>query len=755
MSDDLSNFSLIDLFRVEAEGQIELLTRHLLNLERGPASAQVLEEMMRAAHSLKGAARIVGLDPAVQVAHVMEDCFVTAQRGSGQIARGQVNALLEGVDWLTQISKLEEAAVETWTAEHAEALANYVRALESGAHTTVSGGAALPVPPPAPAHEVAETQATVSKSEATAVEPADRVLRVTAEKLNRLLGLAGESLVESRRLEPFNRSLLRLKRVQQDLGRSLERLRESLGENAGERVQGYLQEARERATESRELLQQRMEEIDRFDRAATQLSKRLYREALAVRMRPFADGVVAFPRMVRDLARDLGKEAHLTIVGEGTQVDRDVLEKIEAPLTHLLRNAVDHGLEDAEARINSGKPLCGELRLEARHRAGVLIVTVTDDGRGVDIEAVRAAVVRKNLTTAEVAAKLSAQEVLDFLFLPGFSMKKNVTEISGRGVGLDVVQTMLKALRGTVRIQTQAGRGTTFELHLPITLSVVRALLVEISGEPYALPLATVVRVLRVDRAQIETVEGRPHFGFDGGRAALVSARELLELGEAPAGGDVWNVVVLGEKNARHGFVVDKFLGERELVVQPLDARLGKIEDVAAAAVLDDGSPVLILDVEDLRRSMSRLTAESDGAAWSRAKVADAQGQRQRVLVVDDSLTVRELERKLLASRGYEVTVAVDGMEGWNAARTGDFALVITDVDMPRMDGIELVRLIKADERLKSRPVMIVSYKDREEDRRRGLDAGADYYLTKGSFHDESLLEAVADLIGPAEEARE
>lgn len=757
MSDDLSGFSLIELFRVEAEGQIALLTRHLLALEQGPARPEALEEMMRAAHSLKGAARIVNLSPAVRVAHAMEDCFVAAQKGEVRLESARVDALLRGVDWLAQISNLKESQVESWTAEHEAGLAAYVASLsEAGpvppARDPVPVEAPPPVSSPPPPEAPAPVAAPVEKTRDEDAASADRVLRVTAEKLNRLLGLAGESLVESRRLDPLNRGLLRLKRAQQALALTLERLRESVGDAADERTAAYLREARAGADACRALLQERIEETDRLDRAATQLSSRLYREAQAVRMRPFSDGATAFPRMVRDLARQLGKEARLVVAGGHTQVDRDVLQQIEAPLTHLLRNAVDHGLESPEARAAAGKPPGGELRLEARHRAGVLIVTVSDDGRGVDLEAVRAAVVRKHLTTPEVAARLSPQETLDFLFLPGFSLKTEVTEISGRGVGLDVVQSMLKALRGVVRVQTRPGRGTTFELHLPVTLSVVRALLVDVAGEPYALPLSAVARVLRVERAQVETAEGRPHFAFEGGRTALVSAREVLELGDAPAGGDSWNVVVLGDKGARHGLVVDDFLGERELVVQPLDPRLGKVEDIAAAAVLEDGAPALILDAEDLRRSMGRITGEAGSGRWSKAKAAGAATPRKRVLVVDDSLTVRELERKLLASRGYDVTVAVDGMEGWNAARTGDFDLVITDVDMPRMDGIELVRLMKADERLKSRPVMIVSYKDREEDRRRGLDAGADYYLTKGSFHDESLLEAVADLIGGAKE---
>jgi two-component system sensor histidine kinase and response regulator WspE len=257
--------------------------------------------------------------------------------------------------------------------------------------------------------------------------------------------------------------------------------------------------------------------------------------------------------------------------------------------------------------------------------------------------------------------------------------------------------------------------------------------------------------VLRVARDAVATTEGRAHFELGGARVGLVSARQVLELPEAGATtGAEQAVVVIGEAGALHGLAVDALRGEEELVVRPLDPRLGKVPDIAAAAVLADGSPVLFLDLEDMRRSIERLAAGGRLGRWTR-EVGSGATRRRRVLVVDDSLTVRELERKLLVARGYEVEVAVDGMAGWHAARQGGFDLVITDVDMPRMDGIELTTAIKADARLSATPVMIVSYKDREEDRRRGLEAGADYYLTKGSFQDDSLLEAVADLVGPAE----
>jgi two-component system sensor histidine kinase and response regulator WspE len=256
---------------------------------------------------------------------------------------------------------------------------------------------------------------------------------------------------------------------------------------------------------------------------------------------------------------------------------------------------------------------------------------------------------------------------------------------------------------------------------------------------------------MRVSRDAVQTLEGREHVLYDGHRIGLVSAAQVLGKGAPPAEADL-PIIVLGDKTKRFGVVVEKFLGEKELVVQPLDPRLGKVKDISAAALMPDGSPVLILDVEDLIRSIELLVS---GGRLSKVQAhggGHAAARRKRVLVVDDSLTVRELERKLLENAGYIVEVAVDGMDGWNAARTQPYDLIITDIDMPRMDGIELVRLIKNDARLKVLPVMIVSYKDRPEDRHRGMEAGADYYLTKGSFHDETLLTAVSDLIGEAAE---
>jgi two-component system sensor histidine kinase and response regulator WspE len=774
MSDDLSGFSMMDLFRMEAEERLSALSQGLVALEGGAATAGAIEPLMRAAHSLKGAARVVGLEAAVRVSHAMEDCLVAAQKG--QVALGQVgvDTLLRGVDLLTQVSAVPEAEIAGWEEAHAaevEALVADLAAVQAGkapavqapAPTPAPAPAAIPVepPPPAPQPEPAPTAAEGPKPAkappppgGTAESP-DRVVRVTAESLTRLMGLAGESLVQTRRFRPFVDSLLHLRRRQTGLLETLQRLEDRLSDAkaalpAADRE--LLAKAREQAGRCLEGLGETLETIEEFSRGSEDLSGRLHHEVLASRMRPLADGIRGFPRLVRDVSRQLGKQAKFEVVGETTGVDRDILDSLEAPLNHLIRNALDHGLETPDERRAAGKDPAGTIRLEARHRAGMLQIVLGDDGRGIDLARLRAKVVEKGLTTATIAARLSDSELLDFLFLPGFSTKEKVTEISGRGVGLDVVQSMVQAVRGSVRVTSQLGKGTRFILQLPITVSVIRALLVEIAGEPFAFPLSRIDRILMLDRHDVRELEGKPHMILDGQPLGLVEAAQVLELPVPPREGGRLPVVVASDRSHRFGVVVDKFLGERDLRVAPLDPRLGKVPNLNSSSVLENGWPVLIIDVEDLIRSIDNLLT---GRRIKRLAAAEAAAQEargpKRVLVVDDSITVRELERQLLENRGYSVDVAVDGVDGWNAVRTGRYDLVVSDIDMPRMDGIQLVSHIKQDPRLSPIPVIVVSYKDREEDRIRGLDAGANFYLTKSSFHDQTFLDTVTDLIGEAE----
>ena len=765
--EQMRDASLLELFSLEAEAQTQVLNEGLLALERNPTQADQLEACMRAAHSLKGAARIVGVDAGVSVSHVMEDCLVSAQEGRLYLQREHIDALLQGTDLLMRIATpgntVTPQDIDGYVAHMNELLdPSAPSARVAPPEFDVSQLLLMPAPavPERAPEPVVEQQVEVPVE--AAAEPArrpqrltesgERVLRVTAQRLNSLLDLSSKSLVETQRLKPFLVTLQRLKRMQSTNLRAMDTLNEHLKvAGISHEAEQALVDARQMLAESQHLLGEQTAELDEFCWQAGQRAQLLYDTALACRMRPFADVLVGQERMVRDLGRALGKQIRLEIEGEKTQVDRDVLEKLEAPLIHLLRNAVDHGIETPEQRLLAGKPAEGLIRLRISHQAGLLVLELSDDGAGVDLERLRRTIVERQLSTEETVAQLSEEEMLTFLFLPGFSLRDTVTEVSGRGVGLDAVQHMVRLLRGAIVLEHTPQHGSRFHLEVPLTLSVVRSLVVEVADEAYAFPLAHIERMRDLQPEDIVQLEGRQHFWHEGRHVGLVAASQLLQRQPGQSDDETLKVVVIRERDAVYGVAVERFIGERTLVVLPLDPRLGKVQDISAGALLDDGSPVLIVDVEDMLRSVDKLLNTGRLERIDRRNRHTAELTRKRILVVDDSLTVRELQRKLLLNRGYEVAVAVDGMDGWNALRAEHFDLLITDIDMPRMDGIELVTLLRRDNRLQSMPVMVVSYKDREEDRRRGLDAGADYYLAKASFHDDALLDAVVELIGGAQ----
>ncbi|KAM3112276.1 hybrid sensor histidine kinase/response regulator [Phormidesmis sp. 146-33] len=764
----LSDASLMELFRQEVEEQATRLNNGLIALEAQPDSTQELEALMRSAHSIKGAARIVGLNAAVELAHDMEDCFVAAQSQALTLTPDQIDILFRGVDLLQTLSQTPEAQLPQWLEQHNAEFA----AVRSALNATEVHSAPIvqqvevqqieAVPTTLNVLQFNVPQSTVLQSpdrldnDNNSTTPnvleqsdqsddnnavRDRVVRVSAENLNRIVGLAGESMIAANWLQPFADSLLQLKSRQAALSKTLEALQQkTLNDDVNEPL---LDRSRRQEQDCRDLLNNRIGELEDYIRRTDNLSDRLYREVIRSQMRPFVDGVQGFPRMVRDLARQLGKQVKLNVLGESTVVDRDILKQLEAPLTHILRNAIDHGLESPEARISAQKPPEGTIQLEAFHRGGLLAITVSDDGRGIDSRQILQQVIRRNLAPPEVARQMSDAELMEFLFLPGFSLSKQVTELSGRGVGLDIAKTMAQEVGGTVRATSHLGKGTSFHFQLPLTLSVVRTLLVEIAGEFYAFPLSRIDCIVELDRTSISVAENRQYFTFNDKNVGLVSLAQVLNLPAIAPSNTLW-VVLISQQSATYGLIVDRCLGEQELVVRPLDARLGKVQDVSAAALMGDGSLVLILDVSDLVRSTNILLEA--GQVTPRQKTTTV--GRKKILVVDDSITVREVERKLLENRGYQVDVAVDGMEGWNAVRSHTYNLVISDIDMPRMNGIELIKQIKAHSRLRSIPVIVVSYRDREDDRLQGLDAGADYYLTKSSFHDDTLIQAVVDLIG-------
>jgi two-component system, chemotaxis family, sensor histidine kinase and response regulator WspE len=751
--------ALMDLFLSEVQTHTDVLNEGLLKLESMPQAREPLEALMRSAHSIKGGARVVGLEIAVKLAHLMEDCFVAAQRNQLQLGAEQIDILLKAVDALSSLGKAlgthNQAAL---VAAHSQAnqLLETLLALQNGESVV----APPPIPPTtaavvpatvASSPEVKPTVVTASEAEHSHTPETDRTVRVTAHKIERLMGLAGEVTVSARWLPPFSDSLLSLKRAHMELTVILEKLQDQLNQHDIEPSRfKELQKARDKNKECTAYLADRLNQLDVFTSTFATHADRLYREVIGVRMRPFADGAKGFPRMVRDLARQLGKKVQFEIVGKSTEVDQDIQEKLDAPLNHLLRNAIDHGIESPRERRAAGKPETGTVRMEVSHRSGMLMISISDDGRGIEPAKLRDKILRKGLAGPDIVAHLSDNELMDFLFLPGFSTAAQITEISGRGVGLDVVHSMVHEVGGVVRAEAKPGQGMRFHLELPLTLSVIRTFLVEIAGEPYAFPLTRIDRCLRLHYQEIEVVEDRQYFRFSSNNIALVNIHDVLELNSSPPQSEEISVVVVSDRFNAYGLVVDKFIGEYDLVVRPLDARLGKVPDISAVAVMLDGSPVLIFDIEDLVHSIDKRMGARRLRKISESEHLEAQRSRRRILVVDDSITVREMERKLLEHRGYQVAVAVDGIDGWNAVRSEQFHLVVSDIDMPRMNGIELVKRIKQTDHLQHLPVIIVSYKDTEEHRLQGLEAGANYYLTKSSFEDESFINAVTDLIGEA-----
>ena len=768
---DYSSFSMLDLLRTEVSEQGKVLTEGLLALEVDPTATDRLEALMRAAHSIKGAARLVGVEPIVKLAHVAEDVFVAAQNSTITLNSDHVDILLNAVDKIISISGLPEKEIAEWEESHRSELDGLVKGIvaimSGGVHEkkpvlSPVEGLASPEkksPPTNGAGEnkkIAETEIQSEKMPAaittdkSASDDKNRILRVTAERWNQLMGLAGEVKVEAGWLHPYVASLARLKRRQVELAEILDGLRSALDDMGAQKpVIQMLQHAQKKISECRSLLVEQTSDLDAYDRRMNSLSEKLHRETIKIRMRPFSDGIHGFQRMVRDIAKSLGKKVKFEINGLSIQVDRDVLEKMEAPMNHILRNALDHGIEPPAERREAGKPEQATIRITAVHSDGMLSIMIDDDGRGIDIERLREKVVEKKLVTREMAANLSEEELLEFLFLPSFSTKEEVTDLSGRGVGLDVVLDTVQKLRGSVKTSTKLGQGTRFHMRLPLTISVISSLIANIAGEPYAFPLARINRAVKLPSSNIYVVEDHQFATIDGENIGLVGASQVLGLGVQAVSDDDLAIIIIGDRHNRCGVVVDKLLGQKELAIQKLDPRLGKIPDVSAAAVLEDGTPVLILDIDDLVLSVAALIKRGSIAKITKSDSDESVESIKNILVVDDSLTVREVERNLLENAGYHVDVAVDGIDGWNAIRTfRKYDLVVTDIDMPRMDGIELVRLIKGDKYYNSVPVIIVSYKEREADRRRGMEAGADYYLTKGSFHDKSLLDAVANLIG-------
>ena len=752
---------MLELFKVEMETQIKMLSEGLLSFQRAKEDLKILEPLMRAVHSIKGAAKVFSFEAIVQLAHAMEDFFVAAQAGKVILDEERSDFLFKTLDVLESLIHVpaleipvkisgEQKKLETLVEEIKKIVpARKLSKQDAGEKTREK--ALLGIQETKKEREDLGVKEISAKKEFVQ-DNEDRILRLTAESINRLMGLAAESMVETRWLRPFCDSLINLKLIYNQMFAQLDFLKNSLGGYfLNDVINAHFLSLSHAMHAYNNQLSDHIADLEMFITRHSNLTDRLYSEVIESRMRPFADGVDAFPRMVWETARHLKKKVRLEILGKSTLIDRDILEKLEVPLGHLLRNAIVHGIETPEERIAAGKPPEGVIQLEATHKAGMLVILVADDGRGVDLKALQKNIIAKNLASESEVLNLNEQELLKVMLLPGFSTSEEITELTGRGMGLNIVQNMLQQVSGTLHIDNLPGKGITFLLQLPLTLSVIRALITRIDKGIFAFPLARIEQAVSVAKNQIEQVENREYFSYLGNNIGLVPAIQALSLGNYTPITSTLPIVILRDRSNYYGMVVDEFLGEKELVLQDIEAHLGKIPCISSGSVMENGDPILIVDIENIFEAIDTLlnTSQLHKIHYESEKPAT---RKKCILVVDDSISVREVECRLLKNQGYDVDWAVNGVDAWNMVRLKNYDLVVTDIDMPRMNGLELIRNIKNEARLKTLPVMVVSYKEKEHEKILALDAGANYYLAKSTFADAALINAVNDLIGEPED---
>ncbi|MFQ5958107.1 MAG: response regulator [Alphaproteobacteria bacterium] len=516
-----------------------------------------------------------------------------------------------------------------------------------------------------------------------------------------------------------------------------------------------LREIRERMQALQNEQARVIESLDFTEGRLQHLTEELGDQVTRARLVPLSTIFSGYPRVVRDLTRELGKHCRVVIEGETMRIDRAVLETLRSPLLHLIRNALDHGIETREAREQSGKDPRGTLEISANQMAGMVRIVVADDGAGIDMDRVRARVLDAGLTTEALWRTMDRHERQQFLFLPGFTTACAVSETSGRGVGLDIVKTDIERVGGHIEVSSESGRGTRFVLELPVNLSLSHCLLVAggqhafFGVQYFAFPLHDVGEVRRVTQADLRTVDGREAVRVGNETllfhdfAALMGLEPLHEKLERK------HLLVVGGGN-RFGVLVDEVVSEQNTVSHAFDERLGKVRDMQASTLLRDGGVALIVDMKDLlqdlaegRNAVAPLQAVNDDEA-----PAEEAAERPNILVVEDSATVREVERHFLEAAGFDVTTAVNGVDGLNKLRSSRFNLVITDIDMPRMNGIELIRKLRAHERYSDIPVIVVSYKDRDQDQAEVLAAGANHFVTKSAFDSGEMLEMIREIVG-------
>jgi two-component system, chemotaxis family, sensor kinase CheA len=729
-------------FRVEAEEHIQTISAGLIELEKAPRPerrAELMEAVYRESHSLKGAARSVNLKDIESICQPLEGAFSALKRKTITATPSLFDLFHRSVDAIARIVASAEMEGSDEDREDARVVISDLGEATSGVAT-----------PMKPAEEPVRPRSAIEERSAQA-----STVRIPIERLDSLLLQAEEMVAikmttgqRSAEVCEIDRTLREWKKesMRREVGGSETRI--PRWKEWHERNEAHLNALESRVAAVKGAMEQDQRTIKRM------VDEHLEGMKKAV-MLPASSLVESFPKLVRDLARDQGKEAELVVRGAEIEIDKRILEELKDPLIHLVRNCVDHGIRSPEARGALDKAPLGTIAIDFAAKDGRHVeILVSDDGAGIDSGRVRAAAIKCGILSREAVEKLGEEEALALIFLSGISTSPILTDISGRGLGLAIVREKVEKLGGSVSVNSRTDTGTTFRIVLPLTLATFRGVLVRVDEKAFILPTVNVERVTRLSRADVRCVENREMIRVEGRNLALVSMADILGLPRrappSPSAKTISEsalersiIFVLSSGDTRVAFKVDEILDELQVMLKDLGKQLRHVRNVAGAAILGNGQVVPVLNASDLIKSVRREATP----ARSAAEIEEAPSRIAHILVAEDSITTRSLLKNILEGSGYRVTTAVDGVDAYARARDGEFDLLVSDVDMPRMSGFELTANIRGDARLSWMPVVLVTALESREDRERGIDVGADAYIVKSSFDQSNLLDALRRLL--------
>ncbi|GFO69803.1 hybrid sensor histidine kinase/response regulator [Geomonas limicola] len=745
---------LLETFRLEAQDHLDSVSTLLISLEREPEKPEqkrLVESLFRRMHTLKGAAHAVNLGEVALICQDLESLLSEVKRGELPLEVTIYDRLHREVDLLAaRIFQHPGSPGPASFSAPGAAPTTTPEPLGVPSHPVFRGG-------PEPSRP--EQAVTLPPSPVEAPRAQDRrdpsgteTVRVPTRLLESLL-LQAEELVSTKLAAAMLQEELSLTaRLLTERTATRSRAQELAGyalrsqgpAPASQRLAGLIQEFcdSERECEVRLRGLERLAERNQHNLAA--LIDPLLAEMKQLQLLPFATLSDPFQKLVRDLGRELGKEAELSCRGAEIEVDRRILAELKEPLLHLVRNVMDHGIEAPLRREEAGKPRRGSVEIELRLLdANHARLTVRDDGRGIDASHVKATALRLELISPEPAEQLSDHEALQLVFESGFSTSPLITSLSGRGVGLAIVRESLERLGGHVTVSARPGLGCEFAMTLPLSFALIRALLVSVGKRSALIPAGNVELTSRLPREEVRQVENRDTVLLGGEVCSLVSLAAVLELGEKTGAQEepYQQVVLVKAAERRIAFAVDQVLGVQEVLVKPLGGQLSRVRNVSGATVLGDGRVVPILNVNDLVRSALLVAGSA-----ARPSTAQAKGRRLSVMVAEDSITSRTLLKNILEAAGYQVATAYDGADALTQLKAGSFDLVVSDVEMPRLDGFQLTAALRSEPRFAELPVILVTGLESRSDRERGIEVGANAYVVKSSFDQSSLIEVIERL---------